>query len=132
MNFIRENNKKFNDILTFIKTQMYKNDFCLDKNFEIKENDAIIDLDKIILHHRFIKNFEDLINIKNKNFKIKYEENQYKITSDFYEYFSSKYILLFSLNIKSSNFKMDFSNGYFEQRIKAGIESDIIVFYLKD
>ena len=131
MNFIRENNKKFNDILTFIKMQMYKNDFYLDKDFEIKENDAIIDLDKIILHHRFIKNFEDLINIKNKNFKIKYEENQYKITSDFYEYFSSKYILLFSLNIKSNNFKMDFSNGYFEQRIKAGIESDIIVFYLK-
>ena len=131
MNFIRENNKKFNEILSFIKMQMHKNDFYLDKDFDIKENDAIIDTDKIILHHRFIKNFEDLINIKNKNFGIKYDENKYKITSDFYEYFKSKYCLSFSLNIKSNNVKMDFSNGHFEQRIKAGIDNDIIVFYLK-
>ena len=131
LNFIRENNKKFDEILSFIKMQMVKYDFYLDKEFDIKENDSIIDIDKIILHHRFIKNFEDLINIKNKNFKIKYDENQYKITSDFYEYFNSKYTLLYSLNIRSNSIKIDFPNCYFEQRIKQGIENDILVFYLK-
>ena len=89
MNFILEKNKKFNEIYDFIKKEL-EYDFLLDPEFDIKENDIIIDMDKIILNHRFLKNFEDLINIKDKNFKINNVENKYKITSDFYEYYKSK------------------------------------------
>ena len=134
MNFIRENNKKFNEIYDFIKKEIEKYDFLLDPEFDIKENDTIIDMDKIILNHRFIKNFEDLINIQNKNFKIKYDDNKYKITSDFYEYYKSKYSLIFNLNIKMNNNKIDFSNNYFDAKFKIRNENDeneLIVFYIK-
>ena len=133
MNFILEKNKKFNEIYDFIKKEL-EYDFLLDPEFDIKENDIIIDMDKIILNHRFLKNFEDLINIKDKNFKINNVENKYKITSDFYEYYKSKYSLLFKLNIKMNNNKIDFQNNYFDARLKIYNENDeneLIVFYIK-
>ena len=74
LNFIREYNTKFNEVTAFIKMVIEEEKYFLDKDFDIKETDSIIDIDKIILHHRYIKNFEGLINIKNKNFKI-IEEN---------------------------------------------------------
>jgi len=133
MNFILEKNKKFNEIYDFIKKEL-EYDFLLDPEFDIKENDIINDIDKIILNHRFLKNFEDLINIKDKNFKINNVENKYKITSDFYEYYKSKYFLLFKLNIKMNNNKIDFQNNYFDARLKIYNENDeneLIVFYIK-
>ena len=135
LNFIRENHKKAKEIIKFINNLKKEYDLFLDKDFDIQENDSILDIDKIILHHRFIKNFEDLINIKEKNFKIYYKDNKLMCGSDFYEYFNKKYSLIFSLGIKTNSFQIDYSNDRFESRLmisKSSKEMDmILLFYLK-
>ena len=131
MKFMRENNQKFNEILECIKN-LTQFDFFLGEDFDIKENDPIIDFDKIVLYHRYIKNFEDLINIKNKIFKISYLPNKYKLTSEFYEYYQNKYSLIFSLRIKTNRIYIDFSNSRFEEIIKYFLKENKECEYLKD
>lgn len=135
LNFIRENNKKANEIIKFINNLKKESDLFLDKDFDIKENDSFFDVDKIILHHRFIKNFEDLINIKDKNFKIYYKDNKLMCGSDFYEYYTKKYSLIFSLRIQTNSFQIDYSNDRFDSRLimkQTTKEMEMIfLFYLK-
>ena len=134
LNFIREYNTKFNEVTAFIKSLIEgEKNYFLDKDFDIKETDSIIDIDKIILNHRYIKNFEGLINIKNKNFKIIEENKKYKLSSDFYEYYTRNYSLIFSLSIKTNMIQMDFSNYLFDSRFERNIRNikSPIFFYIK-
>ena len=132
LNFIREKNKKISEVLEFIK-ELFHYDFFLVKDFDIKENDAILDFDKIVLHYRIINNFQNLININGKNFKICSEKNKYKITSDFYEYYNNKYSLVFYLGVKTNRIKIDFSNDMFDNYFKNNNEFDanLYKFYLE-
>lgn len=134
LNFIREYNTKFNEVTAFIKSLIEgEKNYFLDKDFDIKETDSIIDIDKIILNHRYIKNFEGLINIKNKNFKIIEENKKYKLSSDFYEYYTRNYSLIFSLSIKTNMIQIDFSNYLFDSRFERNTRNikGPIFFYIK-
>ena len=133
LNFIREYNTKFNEVTAFIKKLIEEEKYFLDKDFDIKETDSIIDIDKIILHHRYIKNFEGLINIKNKNFKIIEENKNYKLSSDFYEYYTRNYSLIYTLSIKTNMIQIDFSNYLFDSRFERNTRNNKgpIFFYIK-
>lgn len=134
---IKEKSIGFKNVFQYIKRIKHFG-FLLDEKFDIYENDMILDLDKFIIHHKLIKNFEELINIKNKNFKIINSENgQYKLQSDFFDYYNNKYVLDFNLKITTNNyFSIFISNELIENYIKEKehMEKDnkeMIVFYIK-
>ena len=84
INFIKEKNNDINKLYGYLQI-VKKYGFCLDDKFDINENDMILDLNKFIIQHKWVKNFEELINIRDKNFKIdNTENNNYKLNSDFY------------------------------------------------
>ena len=124
LNFIKEKNNDFNNIYGYIQNLKHYG-FCLDENFDINENDMILDINKFIIQHKWVKNFEELIDIKNKYFQINnIENNKYKLYSDFYNYFNNKYILDFKLEIKIkvNNHFLSISNEYFDNCIKDNID----------
>ena len=100
LNFIKEKNNEINKLYGYMQI-IKKYGFCLDEKFDINENDMILDLNKFIMQHKWVKNFEELIDIRDKNFKIdNAENNNYKLYSDFYNYYNNKYILNFKLEIR--------------------------------
>lgn len=120
--FIKEKNQNFKEVIKYL-TSIKKYGFFLDEKFDIKVNDTILDLDKFIIHHKWVKNFEELINIKNKNFSLFYCGNgQYNLKSNFYEYYNNKYNLDFSLEIRANYMKIYLkiflSKEYFEKSIQ--------------
>ena len=145
MNFIRENNRKTNDIINFLRRLKDEYDLILDEDFDININDTFLDIDKINLQYKLVKNFEELINMKDKNFQI-YYTNQNKmgidIDSNFYEYYS-RYSLIFSLDIKINSYILEYTNDkfddiFFHGEILSNKEADvdntkktIFLFYLK-
>lgn len=118
LNFIQEKNNSFKKIFEFI-TEIKNYGFYLDENFFIRENDMILDLEQVLIHHIWIINFQNLINIKNKNFRIvNGQEGNYKLKSDFYDYYNNQYVLSFNLEIKINNGQSIFiSNEFFEKYI---------------
>ena len=80
--------------------------------------------------------------MKNKNFKIYTNQNKISIGSNFYEYYS-RYSLLFSLEIKLGNYRLEYTNDKFDEffcqgEIFSKNENDtdttkktIFLFYLK-
>ena len=141
LKYIKEKNAKFQNFIDFFK-QIKNYGFLLDEKFDIHENDMVLDLDKIIIQHRFVKHFEDLINIKNKNFKIINKQNgEYELKSDFYDYYNNKYILNFNIQIKINNGQTIFiSNELFEKYIRdkriyltrdIKENKELILFYIK-
>jgi len=120
--FIKEKNKNFKEVIDYL-TKIKKFGFFLDEKFDIKVNDTILDLDKFVIHHKWVKNFEELINIKNKNFSLFYYGNgNYNLKSNFYEYYNNKYNLDFSFEIKINTIvytmKFFISYDYFEEFIR--------------
>ena len=138
--FIKEKNNDFNNVYEYIKN-LKKNGFLLDEKFDINENDMILDLEKIIINHKWVKNFEELINVENKHFKIIKDENaQYKLKSDFYNYYNKKYILYFIIELKVLNnyTSLYISNEIFEEIIKDKLflitdknQKELLLFYIK-
>lgn len=114
MNFIKENNRKTNDIIKFVNILISEYDLYLENDFDMNINDNILDIDQISLQHKFFKNFENLINIKEKNFKINYVQNQLNFGSNIFDYFNT-YSLIFSLVIITNNTKLEYSNDKFEE-----------------
>lgn len=134
---IKEKANRSKNLFQYIKG-IKRYGFLLDENFDIYENDMILDLDKFIIYHKIIKNFEELIDIKNKHFKINISENgEYKLKSDFYDFYNNKYVLDFNLYININNFILiNFSNELIENYIrdKEHIEretKEMIIFYIK-
>ena len=120
--FIKEKNKNFKEVIDYL-TKIKKFGFFLDEKFDIKVNDTILDLDKFVIHHKWVKNFEELINIKNKNFSLfNYGNGNYNLKSNFYEYYNNKYNLDFSFEIKINTIvytmKFFISYDYFEEFIR--------------
>ena len=123
LNFIKEKNNEINKLYGYLQI-IKKYGFCLDEKFDINENDMILDLNKFIIQHKWVKNFEELINIKDKNFKIENSENNnYKLFSDFYNYHNNKQILNFKLEvrIKVNNQYLCAPNELFDINIKDNI-----------
>ena len=123
INFIKEKNNDINKLYGYLQI-VKKYGFCLDEKFDINENDMILDLNKFIIQHKWVKNFEELINIRDKNFKIdNTENNNYKLNSDFYNYYNNKYILNFKLEvrIKVNNQYLYVPNELFDINIKDNI-----------
>lgn len=103
LTFINEKNNRFKNIIEFIQT-LKNYGFLLDDKFDINANDMVLDLSQFIIQHKWINNFEGLINIKNKNFKIISDDaGKYKLISDFYNYYNNKYILNYKIEIKIKN-----------------------------
>jgi hypothetical protein len=98
--FIKEKNNEFKKLLEFIQ-KIKKNDFYLDDNFDMKETDMIIDLNQFVVQHKWVNNFEGLINLKNKHFKIIKDNGEYKLDSDFYNYYNNKYVLNFIIEVRT-------------------------------
>ena len=140
MNLIRENNTKTNDILLFLRRLRNEYDLILDEDFDIKTNDTFLDFDKINLQYKLVKNYEEIINMKNKNFKIYINQNKISIGSNFYDYYSRD-SLIYSLDIKSNNYRFEFTNDKFDEffcEFLSKKENDtdiakktIFLFYLK-
>ena len=141
--FIKEKNNEFKEVYKYIK-KLKNYGFLLDEKFDINENDMILDLEQIIIHHKWVQNFEKLINIENKNFKLIKDENgqykQYKLKSDFYNYYNNKYKLSFNLEIKIYNNQsiIFISNEIFEDIIKEKLltnfednQKELLLFYIK-
>ena len=138
--FIKEKNIGFNIIFEYLKRQK-EYGFILDEKFDINDNNMILDLDQLIIQHKWIKNFEELIDIKNKNFKLIYEDNgKCFLKSDFIDYYNKKYILNFIFEIKYNNiYTVSIHNELFENYLKNHIiidkkineNSDLIIFYIK-
>jgi hypothetical protein len=118
LSFIKEKNQNIKKVIEFL-TNIKKYGFFLDEKFDIKVNDTILDLDKFVIHHKWVKNFEELINIKNKNFSLfNCGNGEYNLKSNFYEYYNNKYNLDFSFEIRVFNMKFCLSNDYFEKFIR--------------
>lgn len=143
LSFIKEKSQDFNKVIDFL-TNIKKYGFFLDEKFDINVNDTILDLDKIVIHHKWVKNFEELINIKNKNFSLfDCGNGKYNLKSNFYEYYNSNYNLDFSFEIRVFNMKFFLSNDYFEKFIRdyrpleiwdnnaPPFKPELIPFYLK-
>lgn len=142
MNLIRDNNRKTNDIIKYLRRLRDEYDLILDEEFDMNTNDTFLDIDNINLQYKLVKNFEDIINMKNKNFKIYTNQNKISIGSNFYEYYS-RYSLLFSLEIKLGNYRLEYTNDKFDEffcqgEILSKKENDtdttkktIFLFYLK-
>ena len=112
MNLIRDNNRKTNDIIKYLRRLRDEYDLILDEEFDMNTNDTFLDIDNINLQYKLVKNFENIINMKNKNFKIYTNQNKISIGSNFYEYYS-RYSLLFSLEIKLGNYRLEYTNDKF-------------------
>lgn len=144
LSFIKEKNQNYKEVIDYL-TKIKKYGFFLDEKFDIKVNDTILDLDKFIIHHKWLKNFEELINIKNKNFSLfDCGNGKYNLKSNFYEYYNNKYNLDFFFEIRMLTMKFYLSNDYFEKYIrdynpleiwdKSSIppfKLELIIFYLK-
>ena len=142
MNLIRDNNRKTNDIIKYLRRLRDEYDLILDEEFDMNTNDTFLDIDNINLQYKLVKNFENIINMKNKNFKIYTNQNKISIGSNFYEYYS-RYSLLFSLEIKLGNYRLEYTNDKFDEffcqgEILSKKENDtdttkktIFLFYLK-
>ena len=142
MNLIRDNNRKTNDIIKYLRRLRDEYDLILDEEFDMNTNDTFLDIDNINLQYKLVKNFEDIINMKNKNFKIYTNQNKISIGSNFYEYYS-RYSLLFSIEIKLGNYRLEYTNDKFDEffcqgEILSKKENDtdttkktIFLFYLK-
>ena len=139
-NIIKDKNNEFKKIFDFIKHIKYYG-FYLDEKYDINENDMLLDLDKVIIHNKLITNFEDLINIKNKYFKIipnngnsnsNSNINNYKLKSDFYDYYNNKNELIFKLeiNIDKSRVK-EINIEKSDNQINDIIINELINFYKK-
>ena len=88
MSLIRENNRRANDIIKFLRRLRDEYDLILEEDFDMNTNDTFLDIDKTNLQYKLVKNFEDIINMKNKNFKIYINQNKLAIGSNFYDYYS--------------------------------------------
>ena len=140
LDFIKEKNNEFKNIYNYIKS-IKNSGFLLDEKFNINENDMILDIDQFIIHHKWVKNFEELINVENKYFKIikdEIENGKYRLKSDFYNYYTDKYILNFIFEIKiNNNIIIILSNELFEKFIKEKLldkivdNQDLLLFYIK-
>ena len=142
MRFIKEKNNEFKKLLEFIK-KIKENDFYLDDNFDIKETDMIIDLSQFVVQHKWVNNFEGLINLKNKYFKIIKNIGEYKLDSDFYNYYNNKYVLNFSIEVRdqlNNAQNVVIQNDLFEKSLcfylvkekKISEENkDLLLFYMK-
>ena len=142
MNLIRENNVRANDIINFLRRLRDEYDLILDDDFDMNTNDTFLDIDKINLQYKLVKNFEDIINMKDKNFKIYTNQNKLSIGSNFYDYYS-RYSLIFSLDIKLNNLRLEYTTDKFDEIFchseilsKKGNDNDILkktifLFYFK-
>ena len=141
-NIIKDNNNNFKKIFEFIKHIKHFG-FYLDEKNDINENDMILDIDKIIIHNKLITNFDDLINIKNKNFKIIHVTgagtgnninniNNYRLQSDFYDYYNNKYDLIFKMEINIDRPReKEINIEKSDNQINDLIINDLINFYKK-
>ncbi len=140
LNFIKEKNNEFKKLLEFVE-KIKNDDFFLEENFDIKENDMVIDLNQFEVQHKWVNNFEGLINLKNKNFKIIKDKGQYKLDSDFYNYYNNKYVLNFSIEVRlkinniqnvfiHNEFIDKFLCNYLEKKI-SDENRDLLLFYMK-
>ena len=141
-NIIKDNNNNFKKIFEFIKHIKHFG-FYLDEKNDINENDMILDIDKIIILNKLITNFDDLINIKNKNFKIIpvtgagagnniNNINNYRLQSDFYDYYNNKYDLIFKLEINIDRPReKEINIEKSDNQINDLIINDLINFYKK-
>lgn len=114
MNFIKENNKKTNEIIRKVDSLMRECDLYIESDFDMNINDTILDIDQITLQYKYIKNFENLFNIEEKNFKIKDTSKDLLLSSNVFDYFNN-YSLIFSLVIKTSSILLEFSNDKFDE-----------------
>ena len=141
LTFIEDKNKRFNSIFDFIK-ELKNYGFLLDDKFDINANDMVLDLNQFIIQHKWINNYEGLINIKNKNFKIIGDVGKYKLISDFYNYYNNKYILDYKIEIKIKNDRIHsicLGNEMFNDVIDKNIEKiinipeikEMLLFYIK-
>ena len=143
LSFIKEKNQNFKEVIDYL-TKIKKYGFFLDEKFDINVNNTILDLDKFVIHHKWVKNFEELINVKNKNFSLfNLGNGKYNLKSNFYEYYNNKYNLDFSFEIRVYTTKLFLSNDYFEKFIRdyyppnifennmPNIKIELIQFYLK-
>ena len=138
--FIKEQNNGFKKVFEFINKLKYFG-FLLDEKFNIDENDMILDLNKIIIQHKWINNFEELINIQNKHFRIINNENgEPKLISDFFNYYNNKYELNFDLEIKINNTNsIHLANSFFRDYMDNKIDKvdkdnnikEMLLFYIK-
>ena len=142
LEFIKEQNNGYKNVFAFIKNIKYVG-FFLDENLDINENDMIMDLMQFTIKHKWINNFEELINLKNKHFRIiNDEKGKFKLISDFYDYYNSKYELNFDIEVKINNNQcVHISNSLFKIIIRNNIEQymnnidnnikEMMSFYIK-
>ena len=143
LSFIKEKSQNFKEVIDYL-TKIKKYGFFLDEKFDINVNNTILDLDKFVIHHKWVKNFEELINVKNKNFSLfNLGNGKYNLKSNFYEYYNNKYNLDFSFEIRVYTTKLFLSNDYFEKFIRdyyppnifennmPHFKIELIQFYLK-